>query len=532
MIFLELQYPYKDDFSYSIMSEKLSVEKLETYLFDAADILRKSLNASENSKPVMALLFLKRLNDVFAENAEKLVPKYGKKEAYGNKRRHSLFFVPEEARWEILTKASSGIGSKLIQVCKAVEKSSDKLEGTMTYSEFNNKNKYPDTSLRKLIALFDGLSMRNSDLDNPDVFGDAFEYLLGTFADETKKKGGQFYTPREVVRLLVQITQPQLGDRICDPACGSGGMLIHSRRYVEDKLKKQKKSQEEIEKELKDLTLRGQDSNPDTVNMCKMNMVLHGILDFVIEDGDVVEIPKFTSGGKLDKFHKVLANFPFSENWDSKKGEKDSYNRFAYGIPPSKGKADYAFIQHMLAILNEKGKAAIVSSQGVLFRGDDEEEIRKKMILGDPDNNLQGDVIECIIALPNKLFYGTPIPACILVLNKNKAVNRKNKILFIYAAKEFVPGSPRNKLGEENIKKIADAYKDFKDIDKYCHVAELDELEENEYNLNVPRYVDISEPEEPIDIQETIGELKKLEKEGVEIQAKVEQDLKELKFKI
>lgn len=211
-------------------------------------------------------------------------------------------------------------------------------------------------------------------------------------------------------------------------------------------------------------------------------------------------------------------------DWDNNGAEKDPYNRFRFGVPPSKDKADFAFIQHMHSQLNDKGQAAIICSQGVLFRGNDEKKIREGMI--------SEDAIEGIIALPEKLFFGTGIPACVLILNKNKPKERKNKIIFVYAAKDYLEGKNRNKLRDEDITKIVSAFKNYKDIDRYCHIADLEELKENEYNLNVPRYVDISEPEEEIDIQDTINELKKLEKEREEIESKVKQDLKELGLKV
>jgi len=495
------------------LAEKLTFEQLKSHLFAAADILRKSLNASENYKAVLPLLFLKKLNDTFEDKAEELIKKgISKKEAYENPRRHS-FFIPEKARWSVLEKTPEDIGAKLISVCRIIEKENPSLEDTLVNPEYNRKDKYPDDSLRKLVSLLGSRRLGMSDLENEDVFGDAYEYLLEMFADETKKKGGQFFTPRQVVRLLVHIVEPQEGQRIHDPTCGSGGMLIHSRKYVQ-----------EDGGNPKNLTLEGQESNPDTVNMCKMNMILHEMSDFNIQQGDVLKIPKFASGGKLKLYDKVLANFPFSEDWDNTNAAKDPYNRFPFGIPPSKDKADFAFIQHMFSCLNDTGQAAIICSQGVLFRGGEENKIRKGMIAE--------DVIEAVIALPEKIFYGTSIPGCVLILNRKKHALRKNKILFIYGAKDYQEGKVRNKLREEDIKKIVSAFKKYKDIDKYCHIAELDELEENEYNLNVPRYVDISVPEEEIDIQATINELKKLEKDREEIEVKVKADLKGLGFKV
>jgi len=419
--------------------------------------------------------------------------------------------------FSILEKTSEDVGADIIKVCSVIERENNKIEGVLVNAEFNNKKKYPDDSLRKLIKIYSPHDFSDKNLANEDVFGDAYEYLLEEFAGETKKKGGQFYTPRQVIRTMVKIVKPKKGMRICDPTCGSGGMLIQSQKYMEEN---------NPEANRIDLTLEGQDSNPDTVNLCKMNLVVHGITEFKIEDGDSLKDPKLVKGGRLETYDKVLANFPFSENWDSKNAAKDPYNRFRFGIPPEKDKADFAFIQHMYAALDDKGQAAIVASQGVLFRGHEEQKIRKGLITEDR--------IEAIIALPEKIFYGTPIPGCILILNKNKPKERKNKILFIYAAGEenYEKNPKRNRLRDKDVKRIVDAFCKYKDEGRYCHVADLEEIKENEYNLNVPRYVDISEPEEEVDIQKTINELSKLEKEREKIEVKVTSDLKELGFKI
>ena len=494
------------------MSEKLTLEALKSHLWKASDILRGSLDASEYREPVMTMLFLKRLNDRFEENVEKLVAN-GKSEKEANQDFRHDFFVPKEARWEKLSTVRSKVGEKIDEICRLIEKSNEKLEGVLTATKYSDPRKYPDDNLANLIAHFNSPRLRNSDLEKEDIFGDAYEYLLEQFADATKKKGGEFFTPREVVNLLVSLVDPKEKMRISDPTCGSGGMLIVSRHHVE------------VNKGApRNLVLDGQESNYGNLAMCKMNMVLHGISDFAIEYGDTLSNPKQVEGGNLKTYDKVLANFPFSMDWDNKGAEKDSYNRFRFGIPPAKGKADFAFIQHMYAQLNEKGQAAIVCSQGVLFRGGTEAEIREGMI-GE-------DVIEGIIAIPEKLFFGTGIPACILILNKNKPARRKNKIIFIYGAKDYQEGKNRNKLRDSDIKKIVRTFKDFKDVDRYCHVADLNELKENEFNLNVPRYVDISEPEEEIDIQATIDELRELDCERKKLEAKVKQDIKELGFKV
>ncbi len=499
--------------NFTLNNQKITFEFLKAHLWSAADILRGSLDASEYRQPVMTLLFLKRLNDTFEENAEKLIKEgKGEKDAWDNKNRHN-FFVPKNARWSILSKVAENIGEKIDEVCRLIERENTDLDGVLTNTKYNDKRKYPDDKLRELISHFNSVRLRNEDLQNPDIFGDAYEYLLEQFADETKKGGGQFFTPREVVRMLVNLVEPKAGMKICDPTCGSGGMLIESRKYVE-----------KIGGKARNLVLDGQESNYSTVGMCKMNMVLHNIVDFKIEFGDILTNPKLVEGGKLKKYDKVVANFPFSMNWDNKIAAKDPYNRFRFGIPPEKDKADFAFIQHMFACLNEKGQAAIICSQGVLFRGNEEVTIRKNM--------LNEDIIEGVIALPPKLFYGTGIPGCILILNKNKPPDRKNKVIFVYAAKEFEEGKVRNKLRESDIERIVTAIRKYVDIDGYCHVADYDELKENEFNLNVPRYVNISESEEEIEIQTTINELNKLENERERLKTEVKENLKELGFEI
>jgi type I restriction enzyme M protein len=290
-------------------------------------------------------------------------------------------------------------------------------------------------------------------------------------------------------------------------------MLIESRKHVERN-----------NGNPRDLVLEGQESNYSNLAMCKMNMVLHNIIDFKIEYGDVLANPKLVEGGLLKKYDKVLANFPFSMDWDNKIAAKDPYNRFRFGIPPGQDKADFAFIQHMVASLNDKGQVAVICSQGILFRGNEESRIRENMI--------KEDIIEGIIALPEKLFYGTGIPGCVLVLNKNKPSKRNSKIIFIYAAKGFGEGKVRNTLRDEDIKKIVSTFKEYEDVERYCHIANFEELKKNEFNLNVPRYVNISDSEEEVDIQGTINKINKLEKEKQEIEIQVTKNLKELGFKI
>ena len=503
------------------MADKITLEALKSHLWTASDILRGALDAQEYRQPVMTMLFLKRLNDTFKEQEAEIIKQDG---AESKKLEHPFryrFFVPQSARWGKLSKASSNLGQIMDSMCRDIEKSIPKLEGVLTNTKYNDKKKYPDDKLQKLISHFNELTLGDKNLEKEDIFGDAYEYLLETFADETKKKGGEFFTPREIVSLLVHITKPKEGMKISDPTCGSGGMLVVSSKYVKD-------HGGDIEK----LVLDGQESNYGNLGMCKMNLALHYVEDFTIKHGDTLSKPQLLDGSSLKTYDRVLANFPFSMDWDNSSASNDPYHRFAYGIPPAKDKADYAFILHILASLNNKGQAAIVCSQGVLFRGGEEGKIRKNMILGDRHGGLQGDLIEAIIALPPKMFWGTSIPACIMILNKAKPTKRRNKILFIYGAKDFEEGKNRNKLRKEDINKISLAFDRFMDVDRYCHVANIKELTANEFNLNVPRYIDTSEPEEEIDIQEAYNDLKTAYTNQRSLKKQVDKDLQDLGFKL
>lgn len=490
-------------------NQKVTLEFLKSHLWKAADILRGSLDASEYRQPVMTILFLKRLNDRFEENVENLI-KQGKSEKEAKQDFRHDFFVPDDAKWEILSKVRSKVGEKMDEICRIIEKKNPKLDGVLTNTKYADPRKYPDDVLAKLISHYNSPRLRNSDLEKEDIFGDAYEYLLEQFADEIKKKGGEFFTPREVVKLLVNLVEPKEGMKICDPTCGSGGMLIVSRRYIE-----------KHGGNPRDLVLDGQESNYGNLAMCKMNMVLHGISEFDIEYGDVLSRPMLVEGGRLKTYDRVIANFPFGIKWDNAGAEKDQFNRFRFGIP-AKDKADFAFIQHMITQLNDKGRAAIICSHGVLVRKQ-ESEIREGI--------LKEDLIESIISLPENLFYGTLIPSCVLILNKAKEAKRKKKVIFINASEDYEEGKKRVRLRDSDIKRTLTAFKDFKDIDRYCRVVDFSEIENNGFNLHVPRYVDVSKPEKEIDIQTIINDLKNVENERTSTEKKIKIVLRELGFK-
>lgn len=493
-------------------SQKLTFEKLKNHLWSAADILRGSLDANEYRQPIMTLLFLKRLNDQFEEKAEKL-EKSGKskKDAWEDPDRHA-FFVPKEAKWKEITNIFENIGEKIDKVCGIIERANPDLEGVLTNISYNDKKRFPDDVLMELVSHFNKNRLRNFDLENEDIFGQAYEYLLEKFADSAGKSAGEFFTPREVVRLLVTLVEPKEGMKICDPTCGSGGMLIWSRKFIQKRGKNPK-----------NLSLHGQERNFGNFGMCKMNMILHGIENFRIEHDNVLKNPLLVENGRLLTYDRVLANFPFSMDWNSSNASNDPYHRFDFGIP-SKSYADFAFVQHIYKILNKNGRAAIIAPQGILFRGGKEEEIRKHLI--------DEDVIEGIVALPSNLFYGTGIPACVFLLNRNKDIQRKKKIFFIYAAKDFQEAGKRDLLRDKDIEKIVNSLRNYKENKKYCHVADEKEITLNKFNLNVPRYVDISEPDEEVDIQNTVDEIQDLEKNRDKIKDLITAELIELGFKL
>lgn len=471
-------------------SGKLTFEALKAHVWAAADVLRGSLDANEYRQPIMTLLYLKRLNDKFEEQRESYI-KQKKSEKFLNDPDNYELYIPEKYRWEDIIGTFENIGEKIDDVCSEIERQDpENLEGVLTNTSYNDKKRYPDDVLLELVAHFNKKRLRNEDLENEDIFGQAYEYLLEQFADSAGKKAGEFFTPREVVRLLVELTQPKEGMKICDPTAGSGGMLIWSHKYVKEK-----------GGNADNLALHGQERNFGNYGMCKMNMLLHNIRKSKIVHENVLKTPLLIENGKLIKYDLVLANFPFSMDWDSSNAANDPYSRFQFGIPPSKGKADFAFIQHMYSTLKENGKAAIICPQGVLFRGGEEGKIRQKMI--------ESDVIEGLIALPSNLFFGTGIPACVLLLNKDKPKERKHKIIFISAIKEFEDLKKRGKLREQDISKIVTTFKNFIDVKQYAHVTDVREIQENEFSLNVSNYVDTSEPHPTINIREEIVLLKR-----------------------
>ncbi|MCM3024192.1 type I restriction-modification system subunit M [Heyndrickxia ginsengihumi] len=507
------------------MVEQISQEKINSVLWQAADTFRGKIDSSTYKDYILTMLFIKYLSDSYKEKLEDYSKRYnGDEQRIQRALSRERFVLDETSTFDYLYSKRNDpeIGEIINKALERIEnENTGKLRGVFRNIDFNSeailgKAKERNAMLRSLLEDFNQLSLRPSQLGNEDIVGNAYQYMIGLFASDAGKKGGEFYTPAEVSEVLARLVKPRENDRIYDPTCGSGSLLLKVAKQVPSKK----------------VAIYGQERNGATHSLALMNMYLHGIDDAKIEWGDTLANPLHLEDGKLMKFQVIVANPPFSldkwsmgfagEGTNDKKFKMDPgldpYRRFEWGVPPS-SKGDYAFVQHMLYSLAENGRMATILPHGVLFRGASEGKIRQQII----DMNL----LDAVIGLPEGLFYGTGIPACIMVFRKDRT---RKDVLFIDASGEgnYEKGKNQNKLREQDIEKIVETYEKRETIDKYSYVATLDEIKENDYNLNIPRYVDTFEEEEPVDMEAVKDNIVNIKKELQEVEAQMEKYLKEL----
>jgi len=496
------------------MGSKLTLQQLEQFLWRSADILRGKIDSSDYKKYIFGLLFYKRISDVWIEEYKLVMDQYNDEKLAKADYNHR-FQVPEDCCWGVIAEQAESIGQKLNDIFdKLTNANSPKLDKIFNDLDFANKDRFPNETIQRLINHFSQYNF-GSNYISSDLLGDAYEYLIKQFAADAGKKGGEFYTPREVERVITNILKPHQKDHIYDPTVGSGGFLLESYNYLK------KKSGEKI---AKTLYFYGQELNIGTFAIAKINMFLHGLDSADIRRGDTLADPQFlNNNGGLKTFDIVVANYPYSiKEWEYELFKTNKHGRLSgYDMPPIK-RADYAFILHIIRSMNTNGRAGVVAPHGVLFRGDAEGRIREQIV----KNNL----IDAVIGLPGKLFYGAGIPAAVLILNKNKPEHKKNKILIIDGEHDYLEGKNQNSLRQKDIDKIVKAYDDYKDIDKYCRVIDLKEIKKNEFNLNVKRYINSNDKEEKINVKQAYIELNKLEKEKQQIDQKVDKFIKDLNY--
>lgn len=507
------------------VSQKDSVnqDNINKALWAACDTFRGTISADTYKDFILTMLFLKYISDVWQDHYEAYQKEHGDApELIEELMKNERFVLPKEASFYTLyeKRHEPGNGERIDLALHAIEEANGtklKDAGKSVFQDiaFNTdklgEEKQKNTILRHLLEDFakPEMNLRPSRVGSLDVIGNAYEYLIKNFAASGGQKAGEFYTPPEVSDLIATLLDPQPGDTICDPACGSGSLLMKCGRKVRE------------HHNSKQYALFGQEAIGSTWSLAKMNMFLHGEDNHKIEWGDTIRNPKLLDqNGNLMLFDIVTANPPFSlDKWGHDEAEHDKFGRFKRGVPP-KTKGDYAFILHMIETLKPKtGRMGVVVPHGVLFRGSTEGKIREKLI--------EENLLDAVIGLPEKLFYGTGIPAAILLFRKQKA---DKSVLFVDASREYKAGKNQNLLTVENIQKVVDTCRARQSVDKYAYLASLEEIRENDYNLNIPRYVDTFEEEAEIDLMAVRREREELKKQLAGLEVEMDKYLKELGY--
>jgi type I restriction enzyme M protein len=496
---------------------QLSQEELESHLWEAANILRGTVDSSDYRLYIVSLLFYKRISDVWEESQERvLLTTHGlgsSREVRTPYPEEHRFQIPRKHLWKAVCGVREGLGIHLKAAFNAIEEANPRFKGLLRDVDFAHRERFPDTTLERLVRHFERVRLRHSDVSE-DMLGNAYLFLIAQFANDAGKKGGEFYTPKMVVRLLVECLDPKKGQSICDPACGSGGMLLEALEHV----------QRYYPEDPRSLRLFGQERNLNTWVICQMNFLLHGIDDAWVAKGDTLLSPQhLDDGGRLMQFDRVLANPPFSlkpwghEDWS----EGDPYGRDLYGCPP-KRYGDLAFVQHMLASLKPDGMLGVVLPHGVLFRGKSEGRIRRGL--------LEDDLLEAVIGLPANLFYGTGIPACIWILNGAKDEQRCGKVLFVDGSQEMEQGKNRNYLSEANVARLRQTFKNYSDEEGFSRVVTLKEILARSFNLHIPLYVAPPLEETRVDIPATLVAMHDLEQKARALEDEIEAQVRELGY--
>lgn len=451
------------------MSKPITIEELQSYLWDSAGILRTSIDAGAYKQYIFPLLFFKRISDVFDEECQRIIKEFGDAEALEFEENHR-FKVPVGAHWEDVRTASENVGVAIVEAFRKIElANSDKLQGIFGDGAWTNKNRLPDRLLKELIEHF---STKTLSIENcpEDELGQGYEYLIKKFADDSGHTAQEFYTNRTVVHLMTEMLKPESGESIYDPTCGSAGMLISAIAYLQQQ-----------KKEWRNVAVYGQEINALTSAIGKMNLFLHGVKDFEIVNGDTLKSPAFVEKGKLKQFDMILANPPYSINqWDRDAFASDKYGRNFLGVPPQ-GRADYAFLQHILMSLKkDTGRCAILFPHGVLFRNE-ESSMREKLV--------RSDMLECIIGLGANLFYNSPMEACIVICRMNKRPERRGQVLFVNAINEVERKNAQSYLDDSHIRKIASAYDKYENIPDFAKVVTIKDIEDNNFSLSIPLFI-------------------------------------------